>query len=238
VEYEPETEALPLLLRPGAVCVDVGGNFGQFAAFLSRAVGPTGQVHSFEPLPYNQKIFTAVMRYLRASNVQLHCCALGSENGTGRLVVPDLNTGEAYMAPSFNGVEVEVLRLDDWAGCAQIGAVDFIKIDVEGFELFVLRGARHLIESCHPVILCEISNTSRERFGVAPEEVFGFLSGIGYASYVWRNHKMVPCRAPDVTTANFLFVPRWSGVAAQVCDSANSSTRPEKYCDFWRRLRK
>lgn len=173
-DYEPETRALPLLVPRGAVCVDAGGNIGQYAYYLAKLAGI---VHSFEPLAYNRGVFA---RVIRAPNVVLHPQALGSKPGTLRIEVTDGNIGTAHVAAE--GEQAEVVALDEWG--ADLERLDFLKIDVEGYELEVLRGAARLIERFHPAILCEITGLAR-RYGREPEESFAFLRERGYRAHVW-----------------------------------------------------
>ena len=193
--YEPETRALPLLVPWGGVCVDAGGNFGQYAYYLSRIVGASGIVHSFEPLSYNRRVF---VRVVRAPNVVLHTFALGAARGKARIEVTANNTGEAHVADT--GELVDVVPLDDLG----ITRLDFIKIDVEGFELEVLRGAEQLIERFHPAILCEIQHHAA-RYGHTPEETFAFLAAHGYRAYIWRDAKLVDVDGPQEGTINYIF---------------------------------
>ena len=74
-DYESETRALPQLVPRGAVCLDVGGNIGQYAYYLARAAGAAGVVHSFEPLTYNRRVFA---RVVSLPNVVLHPFAAGA----------------------------------------------------------------------------------------------------------------------------------------------------------------
>jgi len=195
-DYEPEARALDALVPEGGVCVDAGGHFGQYAHILSRLAGPRGVVHSFEPLAYNRRVFELVVR---APNVVLHPVALGAARGSVRIEVMARNTGEAHVSET-SGEVVDVVPLDD----LDLPRLDFIKIDVEGFEVDVLRGAARLIERFRPAILCEIQEHSR-RYGHTPEQAFAFLAAYGYRAHVWEDGKLVAVDGPKRGTINYIF---------------------------------
>jgi FkbM family methyltransferase len=201
-DYEPETRFLPDLVPRGGVCIDAGGNFGQFASYLARVVGPEGMVHSFEPLAYNRRVFTNVMRRMRLDNVTLHPFAVGARRGTTHIAVMHRNTGEAHVDETAGEV-VEVVTLDDWG--ISLSRLDFLKIDVEGFELEVLRGAERLLSRFRPAVLCEITGISLPRYGVRPEETFDFLTSRGYSAFVIQEHRLVACSAWRTSSINYFF---------------------------------
>jgi FkbM family methyltransferase len=194
-DYEPETRALALLVPPGGVAIDCGGNFGQYAYYLSRIAA---EVHSFEPLAYNRRVFE---RVIRASNVHLHPFALTAKRETLRIEVTALNTGEAHVAQ--HGDAVEAIPLDDFG--ASLTRLDFIKIDVEGFEVEVLRGAAKLIERFRPAILCEIGDHAR-RYAHTADEAFEILRQHGYRANVWRGAALQPVDGLTDGAYNYIFV--------------------------------
>jgi len=84
--------------------------------------------------------------------------------------------------------------------------VDFIKIDAEGFELFVLQGAQRVLNSSHPLILCEVCDTSLRRYAVSAQDLFDFLDNLDYRSYIWREQKLVPCSGLCGAATNYFFI--------------------------------
>jgi FkbM family methyltransferase len=193
-DYEPETRALALLVPPGGVAVDCGANFGQYAYYLSPIAG---EVHSFEPLAYNRRVFE---RVIRAPNVHLHPFALGAARGSVRIAVDAGNTGEAHVADI--GEVADVVPLDD----LDLPRVDFVKIDVEGYEVEVLRGAANTIARFRPAILCEIGDHAL-RYGHTADETFALLGSWGYDARVWDGAKLVEIGQRRVSTINYIFTP-------------------------------
>jgi FkbM family methyltransferase len=141
-----ERQLLKRILFTGAVVVDAGANIGIYSEFLSRCVGPTGAVHSFEPSPDNFKRLHAATGKL--SNVRLSQAAVGEYSGKSELYLSDkLNVDHrAYMAAgdSRRTVPIEIVALDDYFKPGE--RVDLIKMDIQGYELHALRGANRLLE--------------------------------------------------------------------------------------------
>ena len=133
--------------RPGMVALDVGANVGSYTMLLGRWAGPSGRVFSFEPAP---RLFKGLSRHVRLNHLDATvtpvCSAVGARSTMGRLLVAG-TAGESRLAGASEGgdtMAVAVTSIDDF--CAREGVrPDFIKIDVEGAELDVLRGARRVI---------------------------------------------------------------------------------------------
>jgi FkbM family methyltransferase len=141
-----ERQLLKRILFAGAVVVDAGANIGIYSELLSRCVGPTGAVHSFEPSPDNFKRLRAATRKLQ--NVRLSQAAVGEHSGNSELYLSDkLNVDHrAYMAngDSRRTVPIEIVALDDYFKPGE--RVDLIKMDIQGYELHALRGANRVLE--------------------------------------------------------------------------------------------
>jgi FkbM family methyltransferase len=156
-DEEPELGLLPILCAPGRLAVDVGANYGMYTA---RLVSLPRRCVVFEPIPYLAKMLRRGFR----SAIDLRPIALSDQCGTAILRVPDLHTGHSTLS-SANGlaslpnvkveeIEVAVSRLDDQS----LVDVGFIKIDVEGHEEAVLRGAERLLRESRPNLLVEVED--------------------------------------------------------------------------------
>jgi FkbM family methyltransferase len=124
--------------------VDIGANIGIYTRFFSQLVGPLGQVHAFEPDPINFKRLRRNTSHLQ--NVFLHQTAVGDRNGNIKLYVSDEMNVDHRTFDSGDGrlsIDVPVLNLDDYFLPSQ--SVDVIKIDVQGYELSVLQGAKRVL---------------------------------------------------------------------------------------------
>ncbi|HVY03005.1 MAG TPA: FkbM family methyltransferase, partial [Caulobacterales bacterium] len=152
---EPEVRLLPFLADPARAAIDAGANRGVWAHVLSRLCP---KVYAFEP---NPKLF-AVLKAGARANVECHRCGLSDSDGEAELMVPGvpgrysnqgatLNPAKVAGQP-FATMRVETRRLDG----LDLDPVGFIKIDVEGHEMAVLRGAKALIARDRPRLIIEM----------------------------------------------------------------------------------
>jgi FkbM family methyltransferase len=173
-------------LRPGASFVDAGANIGAYTLPASRLVGPAGRVIAFEAHPLTFALLKRNVEENRLSNVTVENRALGDTAGTLRLSFTAANPGETHVAGADEGgVAVPVTTLDEALSRAGTGAVDYLKIDVEGFELPVLRGAlRTLRESPGIIVQTELQERHAERYGTTIGDVASLLFGEGLKPHV------------------------------------------------------
>jgi FkbM family methyltransferase len=217
---ESEICGLRNLVAPGAVCVDVGAAAGIYTLALSRLAGPTGHVHSVEPLPFANLQLARLLNVGSSANVHQHVVALGAEPGIDLMSVPvgrfGLVTGRSFLdrragGPDPNvefigqvGITVTVDTLDALCVREGIDRLDFIKIDVEGAELQVLEGGTQVIEAFKPAMLVEIEARHAARYRRTPDEVIAWVLDRGYRMYSWR-HGWCRARSIDPGTRNYLF---------------------------------
>ncbi len=140
-----ERQLIKEISSAGDVVVDAGANIGIYSQFLSLCVGPTGVVHSFEPSPESFKRLQSATYKL--SNVRLCQAAVGERSGRSRLYLSHkLNVDHRSYLPegdSRRNVPIDIVALDDYFKPGQ--RVDFIKIDIQGYELQALRGASRVL---------------------------------------------------------------------------------------------
>jgi FkbM family methyltransferase len=169
-------------VRSGATVIDVGASWGLFTYHLARRVGEGGLVYSYEPHPAN----AVVLQKLAKARPYVHFRPVAVSDAAGRaeLLVPKrhsrLVTAQASLAHGFEGVgvegvEVPTVRLDDEIGGGL--EVDFVKIDVEGHEMFVLRGGASMFRRCLPPVLIEIE---QRHLAVPIRDIFCELEELGY----------------------------------------------------------
>lgn len=196
--------------RDGVVA-DIGGNIGTTALAFAAAV-PEGTVHVFEPSPEMLGCLRRNVELSGADNVTVHACGLGDRATTASLqvAIPG-NPGSAYLSrePATTGTPVEVRRLDDVL--ATTPRLDFVKIDVEGLELQVLRGATELLRRHRPAVLFELNEQALRRGGSSGRETVAFLQQLGYR-LVWLDRGRFRDYDVDSMVArrlhNVLAVPR------------------------------
>jgi len=182
--------AMRRMLRPGDIFVDVGANIGYLSAVAADLVGPTGQVHAFEPVPeYFEKL-----RRLAAINIQYsiqpNACAAGEEAGAQQIYVAR-EPGQSTLVPSYKSAAeiaasrtVPVVRLDAYFAERKIARVNLIKIDAEGFELPILQGTRRYLETQQhrPAIICEIAPRAYPLMKRSVSELRDFMESCGYTA--------------------------------------------------------
>jgi FkbM family methyltransferase len=132
---------LERMLRPGATFVDVGANVGFHSVVAARLVGPDGRVFSIEPDPFSLALLRANLWRHRCSNATVLPVAAAAGPGRVRLA-PDAEGRSGSSLVPAGGIEVEAARLDDLLGGT---VVDVLKVDVEGAEPLVVRGAQDTI---------------------------------------------------------------------------------------------
>ena len=162
--YEPNViGALQEHLRVGDTCLDVGGHVGYLTLLMARLVGPAGRVVAFEPVPETFEALRENVRLNHLENVGLECTAVGENEGMISLfcdAAQELSWTPSVSAYSVPGnqikrISVPVLSLDRFLESSSLRP-NLVKIDVEGAELEVLRGARKMLLEVRPVVLVEI----------------------------------------------------------------------------------
>jgi FkbM family methyltransferase len=181
------------VLSPGQVFVDAGANDGLFSLFAARRVGPTGQVWAFEPSRRELERLQRNAGLNHLGNVRTFPVALSDENGSALLrVAEDEHAGQntlgqfAYDTGLLRQDRVALQRLDDLAGAEGLSRLDVMKIDVEGAELAVLRGAEKLIRKFHPVLLVEANDAALRHQGSSSQVLADYLRSCGYTVYAFR----------------------------------------------------
>jgi FkbM family methyltransferase len=145
-----ELELLELLLQPGMTVVDVGANVGIHTAIAARSVAPTGRVYGFEPVPENFDILVRNLARNQISNVVVEQRAVGSAVGQSTIYLEDRSIGTHSLLRNENSnlaksLSVPVTTLDSYFANEMPDVVNLLKIDVEGYEPNVLRGATTLL---------------------------------------------------------------------------------------------
>jgi FkbM family methyltransferase len=205
------------LLTPGDVAIDAGAHIGFFTMQMAAAVGPNGRVYAFEPLDENADLLErSIMENQFDDRVLFKRAAVGAARGAAMLTFPveTLNSGGAYLlrdgtAPLAGNVkkEVPVVALD---ALDIRRPVRFIKLDVEGAEPQVIRGAERILREDHPVIVSELHPVQLERAsGVTADDFLSQLAALGYRAHaIDRGAIGAPIdRAPADVLVSIALVP-------------------------------
>lgn len=176
-------------LRPGDTFADVGANIGLYTLPASRIVGGTGAVIAVEPSPVNRARLKENLALNQITTLHIEPCALGEQPGhltfqdddaLAHVVQPGTDlTGTDAFTTIPSSLKVPVKTLDSILP-ADDREITLLKVDVEGFELAVFRGARQAMQSGRlPVILFEM-NHSYQRYGLSDADILDFLRDAGY----------------------------------------------------------
>jgi FkbM family methyltransferase len=180
---EYEIDLLRKFIKPGDTVIDVGANIGTHTVAFSRMVGKEGRVFAFEAQPRLEKILAANIALNNLGNVVWDCRAIGNSCEFIRVaeLPPDdskFNFGAAKFDMMLPGPRVKMITIDSFAcdGDAFGVSPSVIKIDVEGMEADVIRGAIGTIERCKPILYVENNGDDSEKIAAVLDE-------IGYVAY-------------------------------------------------------
>ena len=194
------TAVMQACVGPGATAVDVGANIGFYTLLLSQLVADEGRVLAFEPMPVGLERLRTNLRLNAVRNVEVHEQAVSATSGSGRLFLgPRHHTSISSLHPidGADAIDVVCTSLDTaLAGCP---SVDFLKMDVEGAEAEVLRGATETLRRGLPYIVAEVSSPAW------PQQ----LIDLGYQMFMigWDGlRRVIDPRNPELPTQyNALF---------------------------------
>jgi FkbM family methyltransferase len=183
------------------IAVDVGAALGSYAWILDRKAR---RVYSFEP---GEVHYRYLSRLLWSTNISLTRSAVGASCGVVQFFTPgsDSNARHSATLSASNPVirrddtqvtEVPLVTLDDFfrERLRKSDRIDFLKVDVEGYELEVFKGAAAILATHRPLIVCEIEARHNAQYG----QVFALLRGTGYDCYVYRGRMFEPFRGEHI----------------------------------------
>ena len=169
------------LIMPDDVVFECGSHHGCSALLLASWVGKDGKVVCFEALPDNFKILKRNIELNRLTNVILEMKAVGSERGKIKIS----NESNSSVVLAGKGAEVELTCLDEY----HYYHPTVLKIDVEGFEVQVLKGARRILSKL-PKLAIEIHTEALSRYGSSPEDIFKLIGVENYKFWIqWDDRK-------------------------------------------------
>ncbi|MDR2528252.1 MAG: FkbM family methyltransferase [Synergistaceae bacterium] len=207
--------------KENPVLLDVGANTGTMS--LLGAFLPNLFSYAFEPVP---STFELLQRNVFLNGLQsrarLYNMGLSDRKGESSVYLPssgkDSGLATLSSTPSrFQGsekIDISVMTLDDWMREANPASIDVLKIDTEGHELYVLRGARELLERFSPVIVLEYASCNTVQFGYAPEEIDKLLLNFGYRGYRITEYDKVYAKRANLSQVTRASSPSSSRPAA------------------------
>jgi FkbM family methyltransferase len=207
--YERQTRsALTKLVSPGSLVLDIGANIGAHTLHLAQLVGPAGRVLAFEPTEF---AFRKLRRNLDlnpslASRVELFHCFLTENDGVS---VPN-DIYSSWPLVTEDGLHAEHLGREMKTEKAQARSLDsilaeraerkvqLVKLDVDGFECDVLRGANSLLRDTRPIFVMELAPYLLEERGASLDQLLSCFIPNGYVFYHERTHQRLPSTASEL----------------------------------------
>lgn len=174
----------------GETFIDIGGNVGMITLHAAALVGPAGRVHTFEPNPDLVGRLRKLIALNDLQSVTLHAAGLSDAPGELTLRILYNHPGQGTLGDidpaDKSGVTREYrvpVRVGDDVLPPDLPGPATIKIDVEGYELHVLRGLRQTLARLRPVVFTEVSDDYLRRAGSSVDALFAFMHDLGYVAY-------------------------------------------------------
>jgi FkbM family methyltransferase len=204
VTQQHHRELAPVLapfIPDDAVVLDVGAHAGQFSK-LFAALAPRGRVYAFEPSDYARTVLAPALAVGGRGRVEI--VAAGLSDAPGELVLHTpikrrggLGFGIAHLGAATEGPGVDqtvpLTTLDAFARDRGLARLDFIKMDIEGWEARALAGGRETLARFLPTLFLEVDAAMLARAGDDPDSLFRWLEALGYRA--WRSPQMAPTAA-------------------------------------------
>jgi FkbM family methyltransferase len=209
---EDELNFIFSLLGNDAIVLDIGANLGWYSLAISK-IFPAAQIYAFEPLPHIFDYLTSHMTLNKTQNIQAFNFGLSDEIGQRTFYFATNNSVNASMINVSNNecaqkINVNLTTLDAFTKERKMKKIDFIKCDVEGAELKVLKGAFQVLENDRPVILCEMVRKWTAPFGYHPNDIINYLKAYSYSCF-YVNKKglhQITAMADTTNETNFFFM--------------------------------
>jgi FkbM family methyltransferase len=196
----PELFYLQKIIKPGYTCVDIGANVGYYSVFLSKYAGQSGRVYSIEPVPLFANVFLKNTLKHALNNITLYQTALGAENKKITMGTPTINgvfrhgltkvlSDDKNEAVNMQTYESDMRIPDELF--SPIEKIDFIKCDVEGYEIHLFPHLINTLTKHLPIIQIEISEEENR------QKMFDILMPLGYKVFKLQNANLVHITAAE-----------------------------------------
>lgn len=213
---EAEWRFVNCFLKKGMTVMDIGAHHGFYTILCSKKVGETGRVIAFEPSPGEQRKLLFHLKMNHCKNVKIEPYALARQSGKATLfVINGRDTAFNSLRPPavskpIKEITVRTMSLEDYLKKEDIPEVNFLKIDAEGAELEILKGADALFNpDSSPIIMAEVSDVRTEQWGYQSSEIFDYLSERGYRWFVINTGGKLQAFQGKEKVYNFVAIPNW-----------------------------
>jgi FkbM family methyltransferase len=188
--WEPEILAeISRHIKTDSICLDVGANIGQHSLYMA-SIAREGKVYAFEPLVRLAEQIRESVKQNNFKNVEVLQFGLSNKNAIQKIYLDNLNIGRTTFDERSEASSVETAELkvfdEYWQDKSKI---DFIKMDVEGYEYYAMLGMKNILSSYHPALLVEFTPVFYEKMGVSSKEILEYIFSFGYKIYDLEQNK-------------------------------------------------
>lgn len=199
-----EINLMKKLLKQGDNVVDVGAHIGLYTVLAAKIIGKKGKVFSFEPEKSN---FSLLMKNITANslgNVRAHRLALGKARGKVKLFVDEENSGSSGLNRTKINQHSQMVTMETLDNLLKNQKINFIKIDVEGYEHFVLSGAKKILKKNNEIVIfSEFFPKKLKESGSSAENYFRFIFENGLKVFLIDEDKNCLRKIKDMKEINF-----------------------------------
>ena len=208
-----EIDMVRRIIKNNFNILDIGANIGWYTIHLAK-MAPEGNVYSFEPIPKTFRSLEKVIILNNLKNVKLMNFGLSEKEDIIEFFFDSKLSVAASMRNLYDKQDIEkikckVEKLDIVIERLKIkGNIDFIKCDVEGAELFVIKGAINTLKKNKPIIFIEMLRKWSSKFDYHPNDIISLLKGIGYNCYYIEANKLREIKkiTDKTLSTNFFFL--------------------------------
>lgn len=188
--HEPlTTKLISQNVKKNMVCIDLGSNIGYYASLESRLVGENGKIIAIEPSPQNYEYLVKNLAKQKFSNSETHNFALSDIDGNVRFLIKEKSNlsqvidNDRKQFPGENIIDVPSKKLDSFLLEKSLTRIDFLRMDVEGYELKIYKGMKETIRKYKPILLMELHKSV-----IGVEDVKKFLTEIKNDGYKLQHY--------------------------------------------------
>ena len=216
---EKEIHALPMIIKPNDYVIDVGAHFGRFTYPLSKIVGNEGHVYCIEPVYHCFKMLNRIVKTLKLTNVTTYNIALSDKNCEIEMAIPNnqfeiQNFSRSYILNEHRKKDekltstqsIQCQTLDEFVRSNKIPKIDFIKCDIEGAEMLVIKGSENVIKQYHPTLILEIENRHTKQYNYEPHDLLALLYKYGYKIHMFDGIEILPLESIIPEQNNYIFI--------------------------------
>ena len=235
--YVPE-QIISKFCNLGSIVMDIGANMGEWSLHMAKMVGGNGRVFSFEPIPSMVQALEKTIAINNFSQVSISECAISNKTGHSQFSIPfnkdnqaipfwsRLVLGEEFATPKWidnpwakvattKTIEVQTTTLDRFISEKNITKLDFIKVDVEGHEKYVIEGGQKTLKTLKPAIILEAANEeTADREIIADQlrklnyKLVGIIMHDGIIEVSWSQYVNMEDPFDPTYSVNVLFLPQ------------------------------